>query len=319
MNDPIITTLTTKGYLSNGNSHSINIRGMFGDDLFDVARNLQPLDLDGNSGDDLFVIRSFIALVINSDGTTSDPALGELKLGGSDGNDSFDIRGNDPDYVVNSLVDVDGGTGDDRMVVVGTESDDSYVVTDGQVLGGGLTIKHANIEILEVSCEEGNDLVSVLSTHPALVTNIYGARGSDTFQVAPRRVNPVISKNLRGHRGILEHTVDSADDAGYHNLPIEGIAVDVLDNDGRFGYIRIVEDDAVHLVSEDGIGTFQFTVFPTRPIEPGKSVWVDFVTPSDSQGEEVIVSLNDRTDAVLALTFTSTAPQTGTYTRTVLE
>lgn len=70
-------------------------------------------------------------------------------------------------YVVNSLVDIDGGTGNDRAVVVGTEANDQvrpvkwcvycadlytnlfvpcrcqYVVTDGQIFGGGLVIKFA--------------------------------------------------------------------------------------------------------------------------------------------------------------------------------
>ena len=37
--DPIDTTLTTKGYLSDGNNHPITINGEFGGDLFDVLRN----------------------------------------------------------------------------------------------------------------------------------------------------------------------------------------------------------------------------------------------------------------------------------------
>ena len=73
---------------------------------------------------------------------------------GEEGVDEFDIRGDfdnvasepeeyspqgeDPDYIINSQVDVDGGTGDDRLVVVGTEGDDKYVVTEGRVYGGGL-------------------------------------------------------------------------------------------------------------------------------------------------------------------------------------
>ena len=33
-----------------------------------------------------------------------------------------------PDYVVNSLVDIDGGTGSNRLTVVGTEAGDRYVI-----------------------------------------------------------------------------------------------------------------------------------------------------------------------------------------------
>ena len=57
-----------------------------------------------------------------------------------------------------------------RLVVVGTEADDSYVVTDGQVFGGGLTISYTNIEALEVTGEAGDDTITVLSTSPSLVT-----------------------------------------------------------------------------------------------------------------------------------------------------
>ena len=56
----------------------------------------------------------------------------------------------DPDYLVNSLVDIDGGTGNDRLTIVGTEFGDKYVVQDGKIFGGGLTIKFTNIQRLDV-------------------------------------------------------------------------------------------------------------------------------------------------------------------------
>ncbi len=135
--------MTTQGYLSDGNSHKISISGSGGNDFFDVLRNKDILDLNGEAGDDTFVVRSFIALEIDEDGSTSNPELGDLGIYGEDGDDlvqvlgDFSTKQDDPDYVVNSLVDIDGGTGDDRLIVVGTEGDDSYVVADGNVYGGG--------------------------------------------------------------------------------------------------------------------------------------------------------------------------------------
>ena len=74
---------------------------------------------------------------------------------------------------------------------------------------------------------EGNDLISVLSTSPDFSTTIYGALGSDTFVVCPREVDPVISKNLRGHRGIIEHSVSgTSDEDGYQDILVEGIPED---------------------------------------------------------------------------------------------
>eukprot|EP00956_Cyclotella_meneghiniana_P043951 scaffold295421_cov146-Cyclotella_meneghiniana.AAC.1 len=91
--DPITTTLTTKGYLSDGCSHPITLNGGSGNDAYDILRNKCILDLNGESGDDAFVVRN----------TT-------LK-GGENGNDDFNVAQTDdaaeedtedvPDYLVN--------------------------------------------------------------------------------------------------------------------------------------------------------------------------------------------------------------------------
>jgi hypothetical protein len=73
--DPIKTTLTTKGYLSDGCSHPITLNGGSGNDAYDVLRNKCILDLNGESGDDAFVVRSFI-MAVADDGSLEDPNLG---------------------------------------------------------------------------------------------------------------------------------------------------------------------------------------------------------------------------------------------------
>jgi hypothetical protein len=45
VSDPVKVTNTTQGFLSNGNSHPITISGSFGDDFFDVLRNVQGKNL----------------------------------------------------------------------------------------------------------------------------------------------------------------------------------------------------------------------------------------------------------------------------------
>lgn len=166
----------------------MSVNGGFGDDFFDVLRNRFLLDLNGDSDDDTFIVRSFLILDLDDEGNATNTSLGELQLLGSNGSDTFDFRGDFdnsteeadelPDYVVNSLVDIDGGTGNDRLVVVGTEADDKYVVTDGQVFGGGLTISYTNIEALEVTGEAGDDTITILSTSPSLVTYVPSNRTS---------------------------------------------------------------------------------------------------------------------------------------------
>lgn len=44
----------------------------------------------------------------------------------------------------------------DTLIISGTELDDSYVVTDGEILGGGLSVSFQNIESLMVAAQEGN-------------------------------------------------------------------------------------------------------------------------------------------------------------------
>jgi len=167
-----------------------------------------------------------------------------------------------PDYVVNSLVDIDGGTGRNTLTIVGTEAGDRYVIQDGAIFGGGLNVKFTNIAFLDCVGEEGDDEFIVLSTDPSVLLSLYGGLGSDTFIITPRTAEPVISKNLRGHRGIIEHTINSTD-SEYNGLRIRGVQVDVLDNDDN-GYISVVDQTkGYHLMSEDGLGTFTFQLFPT--------------------------------------------------------
>lgn len=134
---------------------------------------------------------------------------------------------------------------------------------------------------------------TVLSTSPNVVTSIYGALGSDTFVVAPRSVDPVISKNLKGHTGVLEHAITS-NDTGYDGLLVEGVAVNVLDNDG-LGYLQVVETSASYVLTEDDDDgrSFEFYIFPT--VRPTLPVIVE-VGSQISINDEPYAILTDLTD-----------------------
>ena len=77
---------------------------------------------------------------------------------------------------------------------------DRYVIKDGRIFGGGLTVKFTNIAYLDATGEDGDDEFVVLSSNPNVLVSLFGAKGSDTFIMTPQTVKPVISKNLRGHR-----------------------------------------------------------------------------------------------------------------------
>ncbi len=55
-----------------------------------------------------------------------------------------------------------------QLIVVGTEAGDKFVVSAGEIFGGGLTISFTNIEKLEVAGEAGDDTFFILSTSPDL-------------------------------------------------------------------------------------------------------------------------------------------------------
>ena len=73
-------------------------------DIFDILRNKCILHLNGESGDDLFTIRSFVS------------------------------------HLGNSLVDIDGGTGKNLLTIVGTEEANRYVIQDDAIFGTNETV-----------------------------------------------------------------------------------------------------------------------------------------------------------------------------------
>ena len=113
LNDLISTELTARGYLSAGCSHPVTIYSGEGKDTYDVLHNKCNLELDGGSGDDLFIVRSFIQVAV--DGSIEDLQRGNTTIRGGDGVDEFYIASHEdptedmPSYISNNFVDVDGG------------------------------------------------------------------------------------------------------------------------------------------------------------------------------------------------------------------
>jgi Ca2+-binding RTX toxin-like protein/subtilisin-like proprotein convertase family protein len=164
--DEFATTLTTRGYLSNGITYETSIEGNGGSDVFVVFRNLAQLRLYGGDGDDSFTIRAFAL-----EGSHTTELTGE---GGADY----------VEYVLNAPVNVLGGDGVDSLKVIGTEFSDQIVITATGIFGMGINVTYGEIEKLEIDGAEGNDLFYVLSTAAGVETYIYGGLGSDRFSIA---------------------------------------------------------------------------------------------------------------------------------------
>jgi len=167
--DEFDTVETTRGYLSNGASYALTALGGEGDDTFQVYHNQAPLDLQGDAGDDTFIVRAFVR--------TDGQQQGATNISAGEGTDYIE-------YVLNAPVTIDGGDGLDTIVVIGTEFADAIVVTEDGIYGAGLAITYTNIERAEVDAMEGDDYIVVLSTPAGQHTVIIGGLGSDTISVA---------------------------------------------------------------------------------------------------------------------------------------
>jgi hypothetical protein len=119
------TIATTRGYLSRGTSAPLVAEGGSGDDVFQVYSNQAALRLEGNDGNDLFVVRAFALAETNLDGTIQTDGngvairkggslIGDQRAPGGAGNDFIE-------YSLNAPVSIDGGSGFDKVLVLGTE------------------------------------------------------------------------------------------------------------------------------------------------------------------------------------------------------
>ena len=269
------TVATTRGWLSSGNTEPLVAVGGSGDDTFTVYSNQAPLRLEGDDGNDLFVVQAFALAqtTTNGDpnGTACTPtafntktcqivwlnaqqliAMPALTTGFSTAGQS-DIRtgsgNNQVEYNMNAPVSVDGGTGFNKLVILGTEYADHIVVTAGAIYGAGLSVTYTNIQVLEIDALEGDDTIDVLSTSPGVETRVFGGLGSDTVNVGGNVVGDVFARDIEGSSGTVNHVVTSAD-PNYNGLAAPGVNLSVA-RPGQ-GQVVITESDGFTAVYENG-------------------------------------------------------------------
>ncbi len=158
------------GYLSDGVTFDTTIRGGDGDDVFSVYRNVGELILEGEAGDDQFVVRAFATVDAGA------AQQGDATING--GGDADTIQ-----YAINAPVTIDGGDGFDTVLVIGTLFDDVFVVTDAGIFGAGLNVAYEGVESATLDALEGDDRIFVLSTAAGVVTTVIGGVGSDEITV----------------------------------------------------------------------------------------------------------------------------------------
>ncbi len=269
--DQYMTVETTRGFLSRGVRFPITVNGGPGNDLFTVFHNEAVANLNGEAGDDIFLIKAF-ALA-----GSQEPKRGRTDTSGGDGTDLVM-------YVVNAPVNIDGGEGFDRVIIVGTEFGDDIVITKNGVYGAGLNVNYVNIESLEVDGAEGDDRFYVQSTSEKFITRISGGLGNDTFSMSGD-VPPVVSNDLLGHSGIIKHSIEVGGDdgAGYAaGFKIDGVSANVADDDEPA--IRITQSGGGTAVIEGSSTCDDYTIVLTRA--PVGNVVVRALVPTRSPTDE---------------------------------
>ena len=224
---------TTEGWLSSAGTQSIVIFGGDGDDTVRVLKNNGVVEANGDCGDDKvrcievssndsvcalslsvftrpcaqFVLYSFLAwnttamvLAITPPSVNND----SLIIRGNEGNDRFE-------YTKNSPASINGGPGDDLLVLVLTEQDDHMALTEEGLLGAGRVVEANDIEQIAVLMRGGNDRMYALASALGAPINVIGGAGSDGLLVAPTFALAVEATTLRGHSGLLSHQIDTED------------------------------------------------------------------------------------------------------------
>ncbi len=235
--DEIATNEITLGYLSDGITKPMVIFGGEGEDEFSVYSNKASLRMEGEAGNDTFVIRAFII-------------EGETVVEGGDGDDLVH-------YNINAPVSINGGAGTDRVVAVGSEGDDSFVITADGIYGAGLNINIDGVEeAFEVDGLEGDDSFFVLGTREGATYTIVGGLGSDFISIGGDVTQTIVAGSDSDASSIINHGVES-EDTDYAHAHIGGVGVTITGDDSgqETGIVSIVHSGGESSVIENAYNT----------------------------------------------------------------
>ncbi len=161
-------------HMTNGNTAPLYVLGGTQNDYFEVNHNVGMLYLAGDEGDDTFLVNTFLVLKQNPD--KPDLVTNLTTLFGGQGSNRYQ-------YLENAPVVINGGSGYDTLIIVGTPIDDTFIVTDTYIAGAGRLVSFMNIEAIEIDGAGGNDQIYVMSTDPDLTVTVNGGSGDDTIHI----------------------------------------------------------------------------------------------------------------------------------------
>ncbi len=310
--DEIDTLLTTDGYLSRGISYATTIYGGNGADTFVVYSNGAVLKLYGAAGDDQFVVRAFI---LSSGNVSTD----ETDIYGGTGNANIQ-------YNINAPVNIQGGTGVNSVVILGTDAPDNFVVTANGVSGAGLNTSFVGIQKLEIDGLGGNDNFYVLSSNPDMVTTLIGGTGSDTFNVGGDVTSKIVALNANGTSAYINHGVTS-DDPAFAGIFANGISMAIAGTASN--PVAISQPTGQTTVIKGSTTGADVTSYSVQMVEPAPTVNTALVymsisaalIPSYQGGNGIEISTDDvHWSQSVVMTYDPTAtsgPNSWTGSRTI--
>ena len=299
LGDEIATVDTTSGFLSAGVNYATTAYAGTGNATFTVYSNKATLKLFGEGGNNTFIVQAF--QIVN----TSSVATSNTQINTGNGNNLVE-------YNINAPVAIDGGSGYNTLVVIGTEGNDTFVITKDGIIGAGLNVSYTNISKIEVDGLGGNDTFDVLSTEPNVVTVLEGGSGSDTFNVGGDVTTPVIALNANGTSGFINHDVSSSDPE-YNGIFAPGISLSVASQTA--GQVIVNQNAGGTTVTQDGTGTTDETSYTmAMGIAPPTPTTIWYVSvaaapdPSADGGSSVELSADGvNWSSALVLTFDASA------------
>ena len=196
----VATTLDSRGipvvdfdHTTPGVTSRAQVFGGTGNDEFEINYNKAEIWLYGESGDDTFIVNTFLVSKVPNETEAQKkakmPKAREL-IGGLGAN-KYDVKTKDTpqntaelyDYLQSANVNIDGGPGIDTIVINGTPIGDVFVVAKNYIAGAGRFLNFENIERVEVNGAGGDDEIYILSTAAELDVTVRGGTGDDTIHM----------------------------------------------------------------------------------------------------------------------------------------
>ena len=178
--------------ITNGVSFPTIFYGGTGNDYFEVNRNLAPIYLYGESGDDTFFLQAHLTTQTTTDDEGNEIER-ELFESSSINVHSEEGQRDVLSYVKNAPVEIFGGEGFDTLVILGTAADDVFLIFVEQdeagipvqrIYGAGLIIPSIQgVERLVILTGAGDDQIYLYGTLPDQEIQIVTGSGDDTVHV----------------------------------------------------------------------------------------------------------------------------------------